>query len=176
MPTRLLSKVVIGLSTRGIDMEVVCDAGGCCAIKTIRDLQYSSPDLWGSLPESKGHDHDQNTTATADLFYEPWQHVSESRAKSKMTHREMFMFLFDQIRERRPAGMIIVNLASYGSYSTRWEKILTSLGFKSTKLFNSNSCNEVIQYSLIYDMGVCRGCGCLRCSCDGDEDSCYDCD
>ena len=153
-------------------MKIVCDAGGCCGIKTIRDVQYSFPAGMGRFEEaSEGHDNDEITTDTRDLFCEPWQRITEEQCQQSMTNHDMLLFLIAQIKERRPAGMILVNLSEGGFFSS-WAEILGGLGFERTKLFNSNSCNAVVQFRLVYNMGVCEDCGSVECCCD-DEDGHY---
>lgn len=149
-------------------MKIVCDGGGCCGIKTIRDIQYVHPEYGAETPAlSNGHDYDSTTTDPEELFSRPWQTFTSADAAVQRTNEEMFEFLLNQIKERRPAGMVIVNLA-VDSYCLQWEPILLKHGFEYVELFNSNSCNKVRQFRLVYNMGVCTGCG------DLDDDCCCD--
>lgn len=131
-------------------MRVVCDAGGCCAIKIIRDFGLG-PDDKSFIEASPGHSEDQYTASpTADSW-----HKCENGAHG-ITGREAFERLLHHIKSRRPAGMVVVNLADsqmFKSALVAWGELFSSLGFECKKFLNSNSGRTIYHYSLTYDVG-----------------------
>jgi len=153
-------------------MRVVADAGGCCGIKIIRD--FYSTTIRGPLSQnyekhmspSKGHDEDQRTLcpfelADAGSWHKwPWPKKGEDE-DTPLTAGEVFDRLVSQIKERRPAGLILVNLVHNG-FVKNWDKFLFERGFTREDFYNSNSGNTVSHYKLIYDeddKSVCEECG-----------------
>lgn len=93
-------------------MKVVCDSSGCCAIKHIRDFYgiYPNEELRSqqlkNITESEGHDEDQNTNEPR--AYKNW--IIGSDLPVIRTGKELLLAYIAQIKERRPQGMITINL------------------------------------------------------------------
>lgn len=129
-------------------MRVVCCSSGCCGIKHIRDFP-DSPDTRTSIPASAGHDEDQVSTGPDP--YEPIVHIPE---RIHMPASEALAYLVNLTKDKRPSGMITVNLADVDDednlIADNWRDVLFSLGFKETTFLNSNSENVVSHFTLIY--------------------------
>jgi hypothetical protein len=149
-------------------MRVVACSSGCCGIKHIRDFPAQPTDrVW--VGQSEGHDEDQCTGEPP--AYKSWN-VSK-KDELKPNAGEYFVSLVKHIRERRPHGMITVNLVAYndhdedyceddaddwnfdhGQYSNYyvkdWRPILEKLGFEEQTFYNSNSGNRIHHFTLTY--------------------------
>lgn len=140
-------------------MKVVCDSSGCCGIKHIRNFERPAARLY--VHRSEGHDEDQSTSEPEP--YEPWEdNLNKKVFPNTMTYENYFRALISQITERRPKGMITVNLVSEQeidddgeeyfdrSMVKAWRPILTELGFTEVEFINSNSDNIIHHFTLIY--------------------------
>lgn len=139
-------------------MKVVSSNCGCCAIKHIRDFPNSPEAPLSSF----GYGHDEDLSSTSPEPYENFCRYSASSIKAGIIFKE----LVEEIRGRRPAGMITCNLPEYvdtefdeegywdSTMVANWEPLLTEMGFKKLPPFlNSNSGNKIHHYYLIYDDG-----------------------
>lgn len=159
-------------------MRVVADNSGCCGVKIIRDLQWSTPanelrykdNLYG-----EGHNEDEDTSEPRP--YARWDRNSATSLKNVLTYGDFFFYLVNQIKERRPSGMIIVNLAApeescdecfcecggeccgeccgeCGGFDdddvARWRPLLVEAGFKEVTFINSNTGARIHQFTCIY--------------------------
>jgi hypothetical protein len=147
--------------------RVVADNSGCCAIKHIRDF-CSSPKLPSRYIYLYGEGHNDDQTSSQPEAYKNW---AEKLDEKPETAGDMFKAIVSQIRYRRPAGMITVNLVEENDYCCddedcdygnrhwdrdqvdEWHPLLTELGFTSVKFMNSNSGNMIHHYTLVYDDG-----------------------
>lgn len=84
-------------------MQVVASNCGCCAVKHIRDFPVR-PDLKCYIT-SAGHDEEQNSTMPS--AYTAWNYEG---ADKLITGEEAFRMLVAEIKQRRPAGIITLNL------------------------------------------------------------------
>ena len=163
-------------------MRVVCDSSGCCGIKHIRDFYGCDPDdriRNNSHYQSTGHDEDQSTSEPA--AYKNWIR-GYYLPKGITTNKELFLAYVAQIKERRPQGMITINIIEQREsdeyccedcnnmtraewdrthstdleYDTRetdmWDPIFRKEGFTRVDFINSNSSNRICHYTLVYDM------------------------
>lgn len=153
-------------------MRVVASNCGCCGIKHIRDFTRS-PDDYVYANQSSGHDEDQSSSSPEP--YGNWDNHIPSLAGNHPAG-EVFKALVEQIKERRPSGMITLNLVAEEDYHgwccedcngpkslwtggsdfdyeqiENWHPLLTELGFDKVTFKNSNSSNEIHHYTLVYD-------------------------
>ncbi len=148
-------------------MKVVASSCGCCGIKHIRDFTDSPHDSADNYFNSEGHDEDQSSSQPEP--YEAWNNSLETTPK---TQGEWFEGLVTQIKNRRPSGMITVNLVSRdeeeyccedchgdpddfksGFNDTQvqaWKPLLTEQGFNEVAFINSNSDNRIHHFTLVY--------------------------
>lgn len=133
-------------------MRVVCCSSGCCGIKHIRDF-HRLPSKEGGHWCTKGHSEDTSTTepdAYSDFLDVPTMTCTEE---------EYFRLLVSLTKEKRPSGMITVNLATededederYASpFVDAWRPIFLDEGFREVKFTNSNTGNIIHHFTLIY--------------------------
>lgn len=142
-------------------MRVVASNSGCCAIKIIRDF-YGKPESRQFVNKLQGHEEDCISTEPA-----PYANWADTRGfPESMPNSELFLAYVKQIKERRPAGRIEVNLAAdwcegddYDDYEPYWDEgiipewreIFEKAGFKEEIFYNSNSGARIHQFSLTYD-------------------------
>lgn len=142
-------------------MKVVADNSGCCAIKHIRNFPYS-PDVSCYIDTSeRGHDEDQESSAPEP--YENW--ADAKKIESHMNGEKLLRHYVEEIKSRRPAGMITINLTDdcdedddgnrtfNTSRTDAWGPLLEELGFTDVIFLNSNSGNLIHHYTLVYDEG-----------------------
>lgn len=93
-------------------MRVVACNSGCCAVKHIRDFTKSPNDK--ATFEASGHDDDQNTAEPEP--YENWAEEIDLLPMPSYSQwykaGDLFRALVEQIKIRRPAGIITVNLVA----------------------------------------------------------------
>lgn len=142
-------------------MKVVADNSGCCAIKHIRNFQYSPAASVYIDDEETGHDEDQESSAPEP--YENW--ADGSQLEGYTNGEKALRHYVAEIKRRRPAGMITINLtddcnedgdgnlAYCTSRTEAWGPLLEELGFTSVTFLNSNSGNRIHHYTLVYDEG-----------------------
>jgi hypothetical protein len=143
------------------NFRVVASNCGCCAIKHIRDIP-SSPDNDDFLLYSDGG-HDEDQSSSQPEAYENWAQEIEPKPA---TAGDAMKAVVAQIKRRRPAGIITVNLVEHledededfhrgGDYNDScpraWDPIMEELGFTKVVVLNSNSDNKIHHYTCVYD-------------------------
>lgn len=140
-------------------MRVVAANSGCCGIKIIRDIP-SDPATFVQYFGSSGHDEDQITTEPDP--YSSWEELPPFKGEA----HELIKLFVANIQERRPHGMIEINLVTERSYNYEdedeeiieensyapdaWRPYLTALGFTEVEFVNDNSGNIIHHFTLIY--------------------------
>ncbi len=157
-------------------MKAVASNCGCCAIKHVRDFPDS--------PEHPCHisidGHDEDQISSSPEPYSSWlEEDDDLQLSNNMRGGEAFRAIVAQIKRRRPAGLITLNLTAdsdsdycceecngcsrseydannsgYDESQIRaWSPILEELGFTCQTVLNSNSGNRIHHYTLVYDEG-----------------------
>lgn len=137
-------------------MIVVASNCGCCGIKHIRNFPYRpSEDVYLSI--SDGHDEDVETTQP-----EPYVNWCERSKSGYTAGGEALGEIVNQIKSRRPHGMITANLAvceeededeePYHDWEgvLEWTEVFKELGFKYFDFENSNSGSIIRHFYLTY--------------------------
>lgn len=99
-------------------MRVVACNSGCCAVKHIRDFTKTPEEK--VYYEGSGHDDDQNTSEPDP--YENWAEEIGLPTSQMNWYKagDLFRALVEQIKIRRPAGIITVNLVAEHLYDEEY--------------------------------------------------------
>lgn len=98
-------------------MIVVADNSGCCAIKHIRNFAHH-PDATQYL-NTTSHGHDEDQCSSSPPAYDNWLNTTEGFT-TPMKAGDALREIVKQIKERRPQGMITINLVANAEDEDSW--------------------------------------------------------